>query len=360
MAANLPLTTPPASICILRLSAIGDVSHMLPVVRTLQKVWPETRITWIIGKVEAALLEGLPNVEFIVFDKRSGRKGIQELRQTLKGRHFDVFLNMQAALRSNLLSLLIKSPIKLGFDRKRGRDWQWLFTNAQVAEGKRIHVLDGFFQFLEALGISERHMVWDFPIPEDAHNYARNLLSDAPLLVINPSSSVRINNYRNWSAENYAAICDFVQQHWNMQIVLTGGPAENEKQLAKEIIQTSKATVIDLTGKTSLKQLLAVISHANVVIAPDTGPMHLAAAQGKPVIGLFATSNPNRSGPYLNREFIVNRYPDALTLDTGKSVAEIKWGQRVRDPEAMNLITQQDVKEKLIQAMSVENVCGNS
>lgn len=347
MGSRLPLSAPPNSICILRLSAIGDVSHMVPVVRTLQAVWPNTKITWIIGKVEAALLDGMEGIEFIVFDKRSGKEGIKGLKQALNNRRFDVFLNMQAALRSNILSLLIKSPIKLGFDKKRGRDWQWIFTNERISGPQRVHVLDGFFQFLEALGITERNMTWDLPIPESAREFANSQTTGQPLLAINASSSVRINNYRNWSVENYAAVCDYAAEKFGMQIILTGGPADNEIQLSSEIAKTSKAEITDLTGKTNLKELLAILDKATAVIAPDTGPMHLAAALGKPVIGLFATSNPNRSGPYLNREYIANRYPDALLADTGKTVEETKWGQRVRDPEAMNLIRFDDVKGSL-------------
>lgn len=329
---------------------------MIPVIKTLQHVWPETRITWIIGKAEAALLDGFSGVEFVVFDKRGGWQSIRELKAAMKDRQFDVFLNMQAALRSNLLSLLIHSPIKLGFDKQRGRDWQWLFTNAKISGQQRVHVLDVFFQFLEKLGISERKMEWDFAIPQQARDFADSSFDIRPLLVINASSSVRKNNYRNWSASHYAAICDHAQNSLGMQIALTGGPADNEKQMSADICSTSSADITDLTGRTSLKQLTAVLAKAAAVIAPDTGPMHLAAALGRPVIGLFATSNPDRSGPYLQRDYIVNRYPEALLADTGKPVEAVKWGQRVRNPAAMDLISREEVQQKLQMIMDEKPV----
>jgi len=100
------------SICILRLSAIGDVTHVLPVINAIRKHQPQAKITWIIGKLEARLLKDFEGVEFIVFDKKGGFDAVRQLRKTLKGRRFDVLLHMQVAARANLLSKLIKAPIR--------------------------------------------------------------------------------------------------------------------------------------------------------------------------------------------------------------------------------------------------------
>ena len=115
---DLPLTQAPRSICSLRLSALGDVCNAVPAVRALQRQWPDCRITWIIGKVEHGLLEGLEGVELIPYDKRTGLKGVLALRRQLKQRRFDLLLHMQAALRASLLSLAVKADIRLGY---RGR-----------------------------------------------------------------------------------------------------------------------------------------------------------------------------------------------------------------------------------------------
>ena len=115
---------PPQDVCILRLSAIGDTCHALPVVRTLQRAWPRARFTWVIGGVEASLMAGIDGVELVVLDKAAGARGFLELRRRLAGRHFDLLLMMHASLRANLASLLVRARVRLGFDRERARECQ--------------------------------------------------------------------------------------------------------------------------------------------------------------------------------------------------------------------------------------------
>src|SRR5687768_8774650 len=129
--------TPPASVCILRLSAIGDTCHVLAVVRTLQRAWPQTRFTWIIGRLEAKLLGHIPDIEFIVVDKSSTLQSRKKLRETLRGRRFDILMHMQLSLRASVLSTAVSAKIKIGFDRSRAREMQWLFTNERIAPASR-------------------------------------------------------------------------------------------------------------------------------------------------------------------------------------------------------------------------------
>ena len=317
---------------------------MVPIVRTLQAQWPETKISWIIGKLEHQLLHDLDGVEFIVFDKSQGRRAYTQLREDLKGRHFDILLNMQIALRASIASLLIKAPIKLGYDKARAKDKQWLFTNTRIAAVERQHVLDGFFEFTKAVGISDRVLAWDIPIPESAQIIVRNHIhADKPVLAINACSSNRSRNWRNWSAKNYAAVASHAIEQHGMQVVLTGGPAQLEINIAADIQSRCKHPITNLVGKTQLKEMLAVLDRADVMISPDTGPAHMATTVGTPVIGLYATSNPYRTGPYLSIENTVNEYPQALQEECGLSVEQAKWGQRVRSDTAMLRIQQQDV-----------------
>ena len=339
------IALPPKSLCILRLSAIGDVMHMVPVVKTLQQHWPNCKITWIIGKLEATLVGDLPGVEFIIFDKSGGLKSLFTLRQQMRQRRFDVLLHMQVALRASLISSVIKTPIKMGFDRQRAHDYQWLFTNSQIDAKPQQHVLDGFFNFLEKLGITEKQLRWDIPISaSDTQFIQQQLPNDKPILVINPCSSARL---RNWPTTHYAAIVDYAVEKHGAQIVLSGGPSEMERNTTTEICKFSKSKIVSLVGQTSLKQLLALLKQAKGLIAPDTGPAHMATAVGTPVIGLYATSNPKRTGPYLSQKWTVNRYPDAAEKFLGQTEQQLTWGQRIRDPEAMDLITQEDVINKL-------------
>ena len=154
----------PKSICILRLSAIGDCCHTLPVVRTLQAAYPDAQITWVIGTTEHSLLAGADGIEFITFDKNQGLAGLLALRTQLAGRQVELLLHMHASMRANLVSMVINARRRIGFDRVRARDYQWLFSTERIPARDKLHVLDGLFGFAEYLDVQERHMRWDIPV----------------------------------------------------------------------------------------------------------------------------------------------------------------------------------------------------
>jgi len=338
----------PRSLCILRLSAIGDICHVLPVVRTLQHHWPQTPITWVIGKLEHSLVGDIPGIEFIIFDKSKGLASYHQLLQQLRGRRFDVLLHMQMSLRASIASMLIPAKIRLGFDRKRANDLQWLFTNKQIPYQEKQHVLDSFFSFIETLGIQERRVEWNIPISESARKRAGDILPDAPYIVISPCSSMA---YRNWTVEGYAAVADYINEKYQRPVVITGGPSAIEKEYGEKISALCRHRPINLIGKTSLKELLAVIDGAELLIAPDSGPAHMATAVNTPVIGLYACTNPDRARPYLSAEYVINRYPEAVQAKYRKSVIDIAWGSRVRDPGTMAQITSAEVEAMLDQIL---------
>lgn len=336
-----------------RLSAIGDCCHMVPIIRTLQSVWPDTRITWIMGGTESGLLGDLDGVECITFRKKTGWAGMHALRKSLRHRRFDALLLMQVALRAGILSRMISAPVRLGFDKARSRDLHGLFINQRIAPRPGAHVMDGFFDFLQALGIRERVMRWDIPVPEQARELARSHIPPGDgALVISPCSSQRFNNFRNWRAEDYAAVARHAHDVHGLRVIVTGGPTDEELRYGRAISELAGVPVTDLVGRTSLKELFAVLERATVVISPDSGPVHMAVAAGTPVIGLYATSNPLRSGPYLGRRWTVDRYPHAVRAEWGKAVEEVAWGRRIRRPDAMYLIHLSDVTERLDRLMA--------
>ena len=336
----LPLTIPPKKLCILRLSALGDISHTLPILRTIQHAWPETEISWIIGKTEYGLVYDIPDVNFIVFDKGEGLLAYKKIYQALRETTFDVLLHMQMSLRSSLISLLINADIKLGFDRERAKDLQWLFTNHKIEHKPQQHVIDSFFGFTEALGIKDKQYKWDIPIPESARQFASQYIKEQPALVISPCSS---KAYRNWHCEGYAEIADYAIEKYNMQVILTGGPSSIEKQYGRCIEKKSTNKLINLIGKTNIKELLAILEKAKVVISPDSGPAHLATAVNTPVIGLYACTNPDRARPYLSQDYTINKYDEAIYKKFSKPTDSVAWGSRVKDEGTMALIHSKDV-----------------
>ncbi len=339
---SLPFSSAPKNICLLRLSAVGDVCHALPVVRTIQAAWPATKITWIIGRLEASLIGDIPGVEFIIFDKSRGFAAYRAFSAAMKGRCFDVLLHMQMSLRASLISRRVPTNIRLGFDRQRAKDLQWLFTNYKIEHQPQQHVVDSFFCFTEALGIKEKTVEWDIPIPLEAVQFCEQQVANdgRKLLVMSPCSSM---SYRNWNTAGYAAVADYAAEKQNMQVIITGGPTTIEHHYGDEITQRCQHKPLNLVGKTNLKQLLALLGRAAVVVAPDSGPAHMATAAGTPVIGLYATTNPDRARPYLSAEYVVNRYPEAIEKKYHKRVDELPWGTRVREEGTMDLITHSEV-----------------
>lgn len=332
----------------LRLSALGDVCNLVPTVRALQRQWPEARITWIVGKGEYSLLSGLSGVELVLYDKASGFAGMRALWRELADTRFDVLLHMQQALRASVLSLGLKADVRVGYDKARAKDAQHWFTQRQLAPHPRAHVLDSFMDFARLLGVEDLTPEWDLAIPEAAFKEAAGLTGDAPYVLMSPCANPRLRNFRNWSAEGYASVVEHAWVQHRLTTVLTGGGSTQEREMGQRIVELSQpGAVIDLIGESSLKGLLALIARARAVVAPDSGPVHMANALNTPVVGLFATTNPERAGPWRWREFVVNRYPDAVRAYLHKDPETIPWGQRVRHPDAMSLITADDVIDKL-------------
>jgi len=338
----------PQSICLLRLSALGDVTHVLPLVRTLRAAWPEVALTWVIGRGEQKLLEGLPGVTFLVYDKKTGLAGMRALRRALAGRRFDALLQMQVAARANLLSAFLPARRRIGYDRARSKDLHGLFINERIPDRPGIHVLDALGSFCEPLGLRQTEVIWDLPVPEDAHAWARAQWPDdgVPTLAISPCSSHAL---RNWRAERYAAVADHARdQGW--RVALLGGRSALERDTADAILAAMRPpaqadgadAVLDLVGKDTLKQLPALLARADLLMTPDSGPMHIANAMGTKVLGLHAASNPRRSGPYSDLRFCVDRYDDAARKYRGRPAAELKWGTKIEHDGVMDLVTVED------------------
>lgn len=329
------------SICILRLSAIGDVCHAVSAVQAIQRAHPNAQITWVIGKVEAMMLKGMPGVEFVIFDKKQGKAAFKELKNRFKGQCFDVLLHMQVAFRANLVAHCIPAKQKIGFDKGRSKELHSLFINRRIASQQEPHVLEGFAEFARTIGAEIDTPSWQMPVSSDDRDAAKQLLNGLErVLVIAPAAS---KAERNWLPERYATLADYAHGK-GFSVVLSGGPTPLELSLAEQIKAHATVPITDLVGKTSLKQLLCVLESASIVVAPDTGPAHMAVTMGTPVIGLYAHSNPKRTGPYLYQDYVVEVYHANLLKQKGKPAGELAWGVRVKGAD-------------LMAEISVERVC---
>ena len=303
----------PQSLCILRLSAIGDVCHALAAVQHIQRYWPNTQITWIIGKTEAQLFRHVSGIEFIVYDKKSGWRGVWDLWRQLKHHRFDALLNMQTAFRASILS-----PAKP-------------------------HVLDGFMAFSDYLGVLSSQPQWDLPVTEADLTAVREYLDPhRKNLLISPCSSKK---EKDWLVERYAAVANWAHRH-DINVILCSSPAPRELAMIKEIKILCNFAPVEVAGKLTLTQLTALIREVDLVISPDSGPAHIATTQGTPVIGLYAYHNPLRTGPYRNLDNVVSVYEQNVQREYGKPSAQLPWATKLK---GQNLMAQIEVKEVVKQ-----------
>ncbi len=330
----------PREICLIRLSSIGDVCNAVPAVLAIQDRYLDARLTWIIGRAEHGLVADLPGVEFVVVDKGDRLAGLLALRRRMRGRAFDVLLDMQVSLRASLVSLAVRARRRYGFDRARAREGHWLFCNRRIEPQRHAHVVDGFGAFAAAIGAPPPPPRWEIPIaPEDRFWAAERLPDGPPVLSIVPAASAA---ERNWTAAGYAAVADHAVDR-GFRVALLGGPGDQERGLANRVSRLAGVPLIDLVGKTTLKRLLALISRSAALLAPDTGPVHLAVAAGVPVIGLYCHSNPRRTGPYGGMDGVINHYDRLVMEQRGRPWTELPWGTRVRGDGLMRGIRPQEV-----------------
>ena len=215
-----------------------------------------------------------------------------------------------------------------------------MFVRERIADRPGIHVLDAIGSFCEPLGLRQETVRWDLPVPGEAHAWAAAQwpADGAPTLLVSPCSSHVV---RNWRPERYAAVADHaIARGW--RVVLCGGRSQLERDTADAIAAAMKSSTIDLVGRDTLEQLPALLARGDLLLTPDSGPMHIANAMGTKVLGLHAATNPARSGPYSHRRYCVDRYDAAMRRYLGKPATEVRWGTRVEAPGVMDLVEVED------------------
>jgi len=254
---------------------------------------------------------------------------------------------MQVAARANFASICIKAGKRLGWDKARSRDLHQWFVNAQVASAAQQHQVQGFLSFARALDLDADEPRWDLPVSDASKEFAEQVLpGEQKTLLISPCSS---HVLRNWSAERYAAVADYAVDKLNMRVALAGGPSELEMSTGTAIERSMSQDAVNLIGKDTLPQSLALLQRADLVLSPDSGPTHLANALGTLVIGLYACTWSKRSGPYNSLDLCVDKFSEAARQYRGKEPQELRWGTRIEQPGVMDLIQVDEVIEKLEQ-----------
>ncbi len=302
---------PPRDVCIVMLSAIGDAVHVLPVANALKRAWPDTRITWVIQPVPHLLVQDHPAIDdFILFRRRRGLhawEGYAELARAVRERRFDLLIGLQVYFKAGLITALVPADVKLGFDRARARDMNWLFTNRRIPPHEPQHVQDQYFEFVRWLGIDPEPITWGLRLT-DAEREAQaaffeRLGGPACAVVVGTSKPKK-----NWDPEGYARVLEQIERTHGLRPVLVGGPSPVERALADAVLERTRANAVDALGD-DLRRLVWIVEGSSLTLSPDTGPLHISRALGTPVVGLFGYTNPKRSGPYgAYQDLVVDGY----------------------------------------------------
>ena len=328
---------------VVMMSAIGNTVHVLPVLNALKRHHPSARVSWIMQPGPASLVRGHPAVdEIIPFGRTRGVRGFLELRRELARRPFDVVLDFQTYLKAGVVTALTRAPVKLGFDRARARDANWLFTTHQLAPRPPSHTQDQYFEFLDALGVPHPAVEWNLGPWDDERPWQREFYArfDRPVapLVVGATKEET-----SWVAERWVPVAEALYGDFGMQPVLVGGRSPREVEAERVIVEKSRVPVVSALDS-GLRRLVSILDRAALVVSLDTGPLHMARALGRPVVSLMGYNNPRRTGPYRAFEdLIVDAYGDP-----GEDYP-ISFQHR---PGRMRRITPEQVIEKI--ALGVE------
>ncbi|MCG6868676.1 MAG: glycosyltransferase family 9 protein [Gammaproteobacteria bacterium] len=302
-------------LCIVMLSAIGDAVHVLPVANALKRAKPQVSITWLIQPVPHILVRDHPAIdEFVMFERKRGpavlgsyRNTLREIRKT----RFDLVIGLQVYFKAGLLTAGIRADAKLGFDRDRARDLNWLFTTHRIPAHPVQHVQDQYFEFLDYLGVDHEPVEWGITLTEEERRRQGKFFSafERPVCAVVVGTS---KPEKNWPVERYAELADHLNRDFGFQVVLLGGPSPVEQDAAAQIERLCETGPVNALGN-DLRRLLYLLDGAALAVSPDTGPFHIACAIETPVVGLFGYTNPKRTGPYRKYTNLVvdgyQRYP---------------------------------------------------
>lgn len=286
-------------VCIVMMSAVGDAVHVLPVLTALKRANPAMHITWVLQPGPAALVRGHPLVdEILLFDRSKGWRGFADIRSSLSERSFDLVINLQVYFKAGIITGFTDAPVKLGFDRARARDANWLFTTHRIPPRAMGHVQDQYLEFTDWLEVSSQPVAWGLgPWNEAERDWQRAFIApfDRPIAPIVVATS---KAQKDWLPERWAAVADALYGDFGLQPVLVGGRSAREVNAERIILEQAKVPVVSALGNGGLRGLVGIFDAAALVLSPDTGPLHISVALDRPVVSLIGYSNPKRVGPY--------------------------------------------------------------
>ncbi len=325
-------------ICIVMMSAVGDAVHVLPVINAIKRSHPSSHITWVLQAGPASLVRGHPAVdEILIFDRSKGVQAFFDISRELRRRRFDLLIDLQVYFKAGLITAMSGAKRRLGFDRARARDANWLFTTERIPAHQMLHVQDQYFEFLAQIGITPEPITWSLGPWADEIEWQQNFVAgiDRPIASIVVATS---KPEKDWLPERWAAVADILSEEYGLQPVLVGGSSDRETHAAATIAALSRSKPVSALGS-GLRKLVSILDASEIVLSPDTGPLHMTVALDRPVISLIGYTDPRRTGPYRKfHDLIIDAFHDGG--DPGPITMKTKSDRMSRIPVA-------DVEQRL-------------
>ncbi len=305
------LRFPADRVCIVLLTGLGDVVHGLPVANALKRDDPRRHLTWVVEPMPGQILRHHPAIdEILLFERRRGWRGVRDLWRSMRGRKFDLTLNLNIYGKSIFPTLFSGAPHRLGFGRDRAHDGVWMACNHHLPPRSNRHTQDRFLEFLEHLGLRDQAVEWRITFTREerqaqAEFFAK--LDGRPVVSVVVASA---REAKDWLPGRYAQVVDALEEDFGFQVLLLGSNSPREEQIAREILAHARTKPVWALAE-GVRRIALVLDGSHLVIAPDTGPLHIARALEVPVIGLYGHTNPYCSGPWRKYlDLIVDRYAD--------------------------------------------------
>lgn len=306
----IPQALNPKRILIIKPSAIGDVVHGLPILNLLHQRFPAAQISWLVTPACAGILQGHPMLhEVICFERRRFGKAWKNPRalvdlyrftRGLRRRRFDLVVDLQGLFRSGWLAFRTGAPIRIGLASAR-EGAPVFYTHRVAVDAGDQHAIERYLSVTEALGCPRSPVAFPFATTQSDREAARQLVGGArPYAVLLPGSNWLT---KRWPVERFAALVEPLRREFGLHAVFAGSP--DERGLCQQAVEQAGRPAKNLAGQTTLGQLTALLEQAAIVIANDSGPMHIASALNRPLVAIFGPTNPLRTGPYGRLDCVV-------------------------------------------------------
>lgn len=304
--AQIYFSTPPQRILIVLFGAIGDVTRALPLLTRLRRGYPHASIAWAVEPAAATLLDSHPALDqVLLYERTQGARQFWPFLQSIRQKKFDLVLDLQRHAKSGLVSVWSRAPVRLGFHRHNTKEGNWLLNTHTIPPVLDFSLkLQQYLKFSDALGLPDDGVHFDLRLRAEEEQQVEALLADTPRSFAAFFLGSRWPS-RFWFPDATAQVARSLQREYGMGTVLIGGPGEVAFATdVTAVLETTETTATNLSGRTSLRDLIGIFSRARIAIGPDSGPMHIAAAVGTPVISFWGATSPLRSAPWGSEDFV--------------------------------------------------------